>query len=278
MMVLRVSRGLLFHICLFGFSQDLQTKVWCTAPRFFVIMPLGSWRVTKVFIMKKQLWMAAAVCLLSLASCATVTYDYKKSSVQWRPTIAVMDFRAGAGLGKNEVDGLSEMLIHSLYETGKFKIIERSQLDKVCKEQELQQTDLTSSQIIELGEILGVEALVMGAVNYIATEYNVDVRVVDCTTGEIMSTAGATKTKRKTFQELMKGIGEEIGDSYIIITPEEREGSCVYHKVSFWDSLYGIARKYRVSPDDILRWNNISVQKFSWMVGQQLKIYTNVKY
>ena len=220
--------------------------------------------------------MAAAVCLLSLASCATM-FVCSESSVQWRPTIAVMDFRAGAGLGENEVDGLSEMLIHSLYETGKFKIIERSQLDKVCKEQELQQTDLTSSQIIELGEILGVEALVMGAVNYIATEYNVDVRVVDCTTGEIMSTAGATKTKRKTFQELMKGIGKEIGDGYIILTPEERKRSCVYHTVTGWDTPNSVARKYQVNPDDILRWNNISEQEFVRMWGRQLKIYTNVK-
>ena len=226
--------------------------------------------------MKKHLWMAAAVCLLSLASCVT-TYVYRESSVQWKPSIAVMDFRSGIGLGENEVDGLSEMLIHSLYKTGKFKIIERSQLDKVCKEQELQQTNLTSSQIIKLGEILGVEALVMGAVNYIATEYNVDVRVVDCTTGEIMSTAGATKTRRKSFQELMEGIGKEIGDNYIIVTPEERERSCVYHKVSGWDTPNSVARKYQVNPDDILRWNNISAQKFGLMVGKQLKIYTKVK-
>ena len=41
-----------------------------------------------------------------------------------KPKLAVMDFVAGAGLYQNDVKGLSDMLINSLFNTGRFKLIE----------------------------------------------------------------------------------------------------------------------------------------------------------
>lgn len=180
--------------------------------------------------MKKHLWMAAAVCLLSLASCATLEIPYES-----RTPIAVMDFKAGVGVEQNEVNGLSDMLINSLYKTGEFRIIERSQLNQVLKEQNFQQSDLTSEQVVEIGKILGVKSILIGSVNFIPTgrtlyqkaagtvsgEYNVDIRVVDCTTGELMTTAGGTKTSGSTYRKLMEKISEELAENFV--TPEELE-------------------------------------------------------
>lgn len=174
--------------------------------------------------------MAAAVCLLSLASCATLEIPYES-----RTPIAVMDFKAGVGVEQNEVNGLSDMLINSLYKTGEFKIVERSQLNKVIREQKFQQSDLTSDQVVEIGRILGVKAILIGSVNFIPTgrtlyqkatetvsgEYNVDIRVVDCTTGELMTTAGRNKTSKSTYRQLMENISEELAENFV--TPEELE-------------------------------------------------------
>lgn len=175
--------------------------------------------------MKKHLWMTAAILVAMLSSCAT-----QKVSYEDRTRIAVMDFAPRVGVSESEVVGLSEMLINSLYNTGKFVIVERSQLNKVLKEQKFQQSDLTSEQVVKIGEILGVDAIVIGSVNFIATgrtlyqkevgtisgEYNIDVRVVDCTTGELITTAGATRTRNNTYRDLMEKIGKELGKKMII--------------------------------------------------------------
>ena len=134
--------------------------------------------------------------------------------------IAVMDFKAGVGVNANEVEGLSDMLINTLYETKKFNIIERSQLNQVLKEQKFQSSDLSNEKLAQIGRILGVESILIGTVNFLSEhknidgsytgEYNVDVRAVDVETGEILTTAGATKSSNSTYRAMMEKIGKQL--------------------------------------------------------------------
>lgn len=134
--------------------------------------------------------------------------------------VAVMDFKNGVGVEKKEVMGLSDILINSLYETGKFSIIERSQLDKVFKELDFQASELSNEQLAQVGRILGVNSILVGTVNFIAStkspdgsyygEYNVDVRAVDVESGKIVTTAGATKKSSQTYREMMKKISRQL--------------------------------------------------------------------
>ena len=133
--------------------------------------------------------------------------------------IAVMDFRAGVGVSESEVNGLSDMLINTLFETRRFEIVERTQLYEVLKEQKLQ-GDLTVQQLVQLGRILGVKSVLIGTVNFLAErknldgsyqgEYNVDVRAVDVESGQIVTTAGATKMSNSTYREMMEKIGQQL--------------------------------------------------------------------
>lgn len=175
--------------------------------------------------MKKHLWMAAAVCLLSLASCATMELPYEE-----RKLIAVMDLEAGGNIDPEEVNGLSAMLISSLNETGRFRIMSRKQLNKILEEHDLQRTDLIGEKAVEFGKLSGVEALVMGTVNFIPTgrtmsglivgEYNVDVQVVDCTVGEVISATGAMKKSGKSYRKMFNKLGKDLGKK--MMTPEEK--------------------------------------------------------
>lgn len=155
--------------------------------------------------------------------------------------IAVMDFRNGVGVEKQEVQGLSDMLINTLYETKKFTIVERTQLDQVLTERNLQATTLTNEQLAKIGRILGVNAVLIGTVNFIASgknydgsyngEYNVDVRAVDVGSAEVVTTAGATKTNNSTYREMMEKIGKQLAanlfeeEPVIVVetTPKEPE-------------------------------------------------------
>lgn len=144
--------------------------------------------------------------------------------------IAVMDFKAGVGVNANEVEGLSDMLINTLYESGKFSIVERSQINQVLKEQKFQASELTNEQLAKVGRILGVESVLIGTVNFLAEhknldgsmtgEYNVDVRAVDVESGEVVTTAGAAKSSGSTYRAMMEKIGRQLAANLMDETPE----------------------------------------------------------
>ena len=143
--------------------------------------------------------------------------------------IAVMDFKAGVGVNANEVEGLSDMLINTLFETKKFDIVERSQLYEVLKEQKLQ-GELTVQQCVQVGRILGVESILIGTVNFLAEhknidgsmtgEYNVDIRAVDVESGEVVTTAGAAKSSGSTYRAMMERIGRQLAANLMDEAPE----------------------------------------------------------
>ena len=144
--------------------------------------------------------------------------------------IAVMDFKNGVGVEEKDVKGLSDMLINTLYETGKFSIVERSQIDQVIKEQGFQLSGLTNEQLAEMGNILGVKSVLVGTVNLIASEYNVDVRAVDVESGEIVTTAGANKTPSITYRAMMEKIGKKLADNLILDEPKTEPVAVVVEK------------------------------------------------
>ena len=154
------------------------------------------------------------IILLLMAFAMAATAQNKKMK------IAVMDFKAGVGVNANEVEGLSDMLINTLYESGKFSIVERSQINQVLKEQKFQASELTNEQLAQVGRILGVESVLIGTVNFLAEhknldgsmtgEYNVDIRAVDVESGEVVTTAGAAKSSGSTYRAMMEKIGRQL--------------------------------------------------------------------
>ena len=101
--------------------------------------------------MKKQ----TLIIMLLLAFTMAATAQNKKMK------IAVLDFKAGVGVNASEVEGLSDMLINTMYESDKFSIVERSQINQVLKEQKFQASELTNEQLAKVGRILGVESVLL---------------------------------------------------------------------------------------------------------------------
>lgn len=178
--------------------------------------------------MKKLLFV-----LLAMSLCFGVSAQEEKKQEKIR--IAVMEFEEGVGLNASEVTGLSDMLINSLFKGGKFSIVERSQLNKVLSELNLQRnTEFSQKDLAKMGELLGVRALILGRVNFMASgkevkdgievvkgEYNVDVRAVLCENGELITTAGATKTNDITYRALMEDIARQLNENLVV--PEKVE-------------------------------------------------------
>lgn len=119
-------------------------------------------------------------------------------------------------------EGLTEMLTTELFKTGRFILVERAALTDIVKEQELGQTGLVRKETVaKVGELLGAQLLITGAVTEFEAQSRgggggvgyrgfalqlqtrsahvaVDVRLVDATTAQILSSFNAEALAQET--------------------------------------------------------------------------------
>jgi len=82
--------------------------------------------------------------------------------------LAVIDFEQKAPQefqGKQIGEIVAEWLITSLVNTGRFEVVERAQLQKILKEQQLGMTGMINQDTAaKVGELLGVKVIITGSV------------------------------------------------------------------------------------------------------------------
>ena len=125
---------------------------------------------------------------------------------------AVMEFKAGVGISQADVDGISAIFITYFRPAG-YTMVERTQIDRVIDEQGFQRSRLTESQMVRIGQILNVSKIVIGDVNVVMGQYNVDVRVINVESGTIAAAEGATfsgSSYRTTMQTLAQKLAGNI--------------------------------------------------------------------
>ena len=118
--------------------------------------------------------------------------------------VAVMDLQP-LGAGKLQATALTERLREELLKTGRFTLVDRSQMDKLLEEQALQQTGCTSTECaVQVGKMLGVRKLVMGKLTRIEdTLWQLSVLMVDVETAETMR--AETINHEGTYRALLTG-------------------------------------------------------------------------
>lgn len=133
-------------------------------------------------------------------------------SVVFGQRCAVLEFKAGAGISQADVDGISAIFITHFHPAG-YTMVERTQIDKAIDEQGFQRSRMTESQMVRIGEILNVSKIVIGEVNLVMNQYNVDVRVINVETGTIAATEGAAfagSSYRASMQSIAQKLASKI--------------------------------------------------------------------
>jgi TolB-like protein len=121
-----------------------------------------------------------------------------------KQTIAVVEFVDLEGRVTNFGRFVAEELITRLYQTKKFKVIERQLLTKIVAEQKLSlggMIDQTSAQ--KLGKLLGVDAIASGTVTDLGKSVRVNARLISTGTGEVFAVAAAEIVKDDAVIALM---------------------------------------------------------------------------
>jgi curli biogenesis system outer membrane secretion channel CsgG len=104
------------------------------------------------------------------------------------PLIAVNGLDA-RGVTADEVATLTDVLRTELLNTGKYKVMERTQMEAILKEQGFQSSGACSDQqcMVEMGQLLGAEQLVAGSIGKVGKAYSINVRIISIRTGEILN-------------------------------------------------------------------------------------------
>jgi hypothetical protein len=129
--------------------------------------------------------LVALICAGTQFSTASAQDGAKKPET--KVLIAVMDF-VPVGATKGEALAITDRLGEELFQSGKFTLIDRSQMDSILKEQAFQQTGCTSQECaVHAGQVLGVRNLVTGRVTKLGDElWLMSSTMVDVETSETL--------------------------------------------------------------------------------------------
>jgi TolB-like protein len=105
-----------------------------------------------------------------------------------RMGLAVLPFQTkGLGTEMGEINVVEQMMT-TFYGLNRFKLFERSQLEKILEEQKLGMTGiLDASTAAEIGKGIGVDAIVLGSVTRSGSNIAIDARLIDTETAQIIT-------------------------------------------------------------------------------------------
>ena len=119
------------------------------------------------------------------------------------PVLMVTDFRNNTGssdydaLGK----GLADMVLTDLSAGGAVRVVERSRLNEVLAEQDLQQTARFDSATTQrLGQLVGASHVVTGGIVGLEPMIRIDMRLVTIASGEVLVSEQVTGERNRFFE------------------------------------------------------------------------------
>ncbi|UCD83809.1 MAG: outer membrane beta-barrel protein [Deltaproteobacteria bacterium] len=170
------------------------------------------------------------------------------------PYIAVFDLEAREEVPSSAVVPLSESLRKELFNTKKFKVLDRKNMDVILKEQGLHLMGCTTSECaVEAGRLLGVDKIVTGNIAKLGNIFYVSVTITNAETGEVESIADDQSRGdiEKLFGVIRKIAGKITGEIPDVLAPEALKvnGEPADAQISLDGSILGSApQEIKVAP------------------------------
>ena len=145
--------------------------------------------------------------------------------------LAVIDFEQKAAQefqGKQVGEIVAEWLITSLVNTGRFEVVERAQLQKILKEQQLGMTGMINQDTAaKVGELLGVKVIITGSVIQMGNTYDVNARLISVEDGSILRAERIRGTGLDSIERLMDTLADSLKkdfplEGYVVMVSGKR--------------------------------------------------------
>lgn len=146
------------------------------------------------------------------------------------PAVAVMPLLV-RGLDSNAVRVIEDALTDGLIRTGKFRVMERSQMTSILDEQGFQRSGACDGEqcAVQIGKLLGVQRSLIGSVGLLGKTYVLNVRMVDISTGEAIATS-----QRSFVGEIDKALTEMIPQTVSDLTHDKEVATESGQKSRAW--------------------------------------------
>lgn len=208
--------------------------------------------------------------LVLLGHLAPTCYGASASEPKKETLLAVMDILNNTGEFSAFVDGMPDMLITELMQSGDIKLVERTKVQTAMKALKLETSGLTQERNLELGKWLGVDGILFGAFNRAGERYRLDVRAIDVQTGKITVAASATCGKQNLLDLI-----PEIGKQLLMRISAADQGK-VHPKVSALSIPATVSKPVIDScPLEIQYEMHVSLLSESGIPHQRVRIYLN---
>jgi len=178
--------------------------------------------------MRKSLVVSAGLIFLALFLAVIFPSN---SWCAGRARLAVIDFEQKAYQefqGKQIGEIIAEWLITSLVNTGRFEVVERSQLQKIMKEQQLGMTGMINQETAaKVGELLGVKVIITGSVIQIGNGYEVNARLISVEDGSILNAERIRGASLDAIEGMMDSMADSIKkdfplEGYVVMVSGKR--------------------------------------------------------
>ncbi len=143
-------------------------------------------------------------------------------------TMALLDLEPNQ-VSQGEAKGLSDKLRSEMSQLiqksdnlkAGYTIIERTQMDKILDQFEIQNIGCVSdSCAVEFGKMLQVDRILIGSVSLIGQTYSVIARIVDVETGETVGSAD--RQVRGSIDDLMESVLGEVAADLLLIPVKKK--------------------------------------------------------
>ena len=137
-----------------------------------------------------------------------------------KPYVAVFPFKETNIRRQNTNAGvtISEMLITALIQTDRFNVMERTQLQKVLKEQSLSQTGaIDSDTAVEVGKLVGLEAVVIGSISQLKSVIEGDARLIDVETAKALTAVNSNVKNIDNVRDLASQLARQLATKVSLI-------------------------------------------------------------
>lgn len=123
------------------------------------------------------------IFLFSIIILTIIYTAFSSVSSKEKMRTAVIDFRA-KGISKTIASAISELIRTEMINTGKYLIIERSQMNAIMQEQGFQQTGCTDVDCaVKIGKLLSARKMLVGTVSKIGQKIIISGRIIDIEKG-----------------------------------------------------------------------------------------------
>lgn len=137
-----------------------------------------------------------------------------------RPNLAIFSFEETNPQSEPQDWGesIAEMLTTALINLGRYRLIERKQLSKVLEEQALGQSGVLEAETaVAVGQIMGLDAVVVGSISQLANALETDARILNVETGEAIAATHARGASPDDLRKMAESLAQGIASRADII-------------------------------------------------------------